>query len=288
MLTNQTFEQTGQGIQLFNNPKFGSIRTAGTPDEPYFCLADICKAVDLTNPSSVKSRLDSEDVQLIDLHALKPNEGTITGNAQANFVNESGFYDVLLQSCSPKVKPFRKWITSEVLPAIRKTGGYIRQEEDDTEADIMAKALMIAQRTIDDKKQRIQILEGENELLQQENKALAPKAAYADDILQSTSTITFTEAAKELNFTSAQALLHKLVEERILYRISGRYMPMAKYSGRGYWATRTHRFFHSDGRADASVMTVVTQKGRMFLFNHFRKQLPQVDCTDVNLGGIEL
>lgn len=111
-------------IQIFNNPSFGEIRTAGTSDKPLFCLADVCRAVNLSNPSSVKARLDKEDVQLIDLHALKHAEGIIIGNSKANFITESGFYDVLLFSDSPHVKPFRKWVISEVLPSIRKTGQY--------------------------------------------------------------------------------------------------------------------------------------------------------------------
>lgn len=113
-------------IEIFKNESFGEVRVAGTSEEPLFCLADVCKAVELSNPSSVKARLDEEDVQLLDLHALNYTEGI--GNSKANFVTESGFYDVILQSSSPKVKPFRKWITSEVLPSIRKTGGYTAQQ----------------------------------------------------------------------------------------------------------------------------------------------------------------
>lgn len=108
-------------MQIFSNPAFGQVRTAGTPDNPLFCLADVCNAVELTNPSSVKGRLDKEDVQLVDLHALNYK---MVGNSMATFINESGFYDVLLFSTSPKVKPFRRWVTHEVLPSIRKTGQY--------------------------------------------------------------------------------------------------------------------------------------------------------------------
>ena len=100
------------------------IPTAGTAENPLFCLADVCKAVGLVNPSSVRQRLDSEDVQLLDLHALNYTEDNRVGNPLTNFVTESGFYDVILQSSSPNVKPFRKWVTSEVLPSIRKTGSY--------------------------------------------------------------------------------------------------------------------------------------------------------------------
>lgn len=116
-------------IQIFNNEQFGQIRIAmNESNEPLFCLADVCKVVGLTNPSSVKSRLEKEDLQLIDLHALKQNEGTITGNSTANFITESGFYDVLLYSDAPQVKPFRKWITSEALPSIRKHGVYMTND----------------------------------------------------------------------------------------------------------------------------------------------------------------
>lgn len=142
-------------IQVFQSPQFGQVRTAGTSDNPLFCLADLCKAVGLQNPSSVKARLDAEDVQLIDLHALNSTEGTGAGNTISNFVTESGFYDVLLQSSSPKVKPFRKWVTSEVLPSIRKTGGYIASSAEDTPEEIMARAFIIAQDTIKRKDERI-------------------------------------------------------------------------------------------------------------------------------------
>lgn len=110
-------------IEIFKDSRFGAIRVAGTSDEPLFCLADICRAVDLTNPSSVKSRLEPEDTQLIDLHALNPSV-TMIGNTNATFVTETGFYEVLLFSNSPKVKPFRRWITKEILPTIRKAGQY--------------------------------------------------------------------------------------------------------------------------------------------------------------------
>lgn len=102
-----------------------------------------------------------------------------------------------------------------------------------------------------------------------ENLELAPKAKYTEEVLQSTSGMTFTEVAKELGYRSAKAFLDRLVSARVLYRQSGRYLPMAKYSDKGYFSTRSHRFYHSDGRPDCSVMTVVTQRGRAFLNLHF-------------------
>lgn len=111
-------------IQIFKNEQFGEVRIImNENNEPLFCLADVCKVVELTNPSSVKQRLDKEDVQVIDLHALNP-DFEIIGNSMATFINETGFYEVLLFSSSNKVKPYRRWITHEVLPAIRKYGIY--------------------------------------------------------------------------------------------------------------------------------------------------------------------
>lgn len=110
-------------IEIFKDERFGEVRVVGTSEEPLFCLADVCKALDLQNPSQVKARLDEEDVQLIDLHTLNLNEGII-GNTLTNFVTESGLYDVIMRSESSKAKPFRKWVTKEVLPSIRKTGSY--------------------------------------------------------------------------------------------------------------------------------------------------------------------
>lgn len=258
-------EQSGQDrIQMFTNPSFGQIRTAGTPDNPLFCLTDICKALDL-RAGDVKQRL-SDDV--VSTHPIPDSLNRIQ---PTNFVNEDGLYDVILDSRKPEAKAFRKWITSEVLPAIRKTGGYIQQDENDTEADIMAKALMIAQRTIDSKQQRIQMLEGEREALAQENRMLAPKAQYTDEVLQSTSTITFTELAKELNLSSGRALLERLLRARILYRQSGRYLPMSRYADKGYFAARTHKFFHTNGDIGTSTITVVTERGRAFIHQLINK-----------------
>ena len=103
---------------MFSNPQFGEIRTAGTPDEPLFCLADVCQSIGISNARNVKSRIDEEDVRQVD---------TLTngGIQSITYVTESGLYDVILRSDSPNAKPFRKWVTSEVLPSIRKHGAYL-------------------------------------------------------------------------------------------------------------------------------------------------------------------
>ena len=105
-------------IKIFNNPQFGDIRTAGTADNPLFCLKDVCNAIDIANQRNVTSRLEEEDVQLVDT----PTNG---GCQSMTYVTEGGLYDAIVRSDSPKSKPFRRRVTHDVLPTIRKTGGYI-------------------------------------------------------------------------------------------------------------------------------------------------------------------
>lgn len=108
-------------IQVFNSPQFGQVRTAGTSDNPLFCLADLCKALDLRQ-GDVRQRLTDGVV------STQPILDSLGREQVANFVNEDGLYDVILDSRKPEAKQFRKWVTSEVLPSIRKTGGYSVQQ----------------------------------------------------------------------------------------------------------------------------------------------------------------
>lgn len=110
-------------LKLFENESFGVIRTAGTSEEPLFCLSDICNAVDIANPSNVKNRLDEDDLHLME---VIDNMGR---TQKAYFVSEAGMYDAILKSESKKARPFSRWITHEVLPSIRKTGGYYVKTE---------------------------------------------------------------------------------------------------------------------------------------------------------------
>lgn len=104
-------------LVIFSNPQFGDIRTAGTSEQPLFCLVDLCKALEL-DPSQVVRRLEDG------VFTIHPTKDRIGRTQNMNYVNEDGLYDVILDSRKPEAKAFRKWITSEVLPSIRKTGSY--------------------------------------------------------------------------------------------------------------------------------------------------------------------
>ena len=107
-------------LQIFNNEEFGSVRTITKDNEPMFCLSDICKALEIKNATDVAKRLDEDELTRLNL-------GGRAG--ESNFITESGLYAVIVRSDKPNAKKFRKWVTSEVLPTIRKTGGYVNNDE---------------------------------------------------------------------------------------------------------------------------------------------------------------
>lgn len=252
-------------VQIFDNPQFGQIRTAGTAENPLFCLADVCKAVGLVNPSSVRQRLDSEDVQLLDLHALNYTEGNRVGNSLTNFVTESGFYDVILQSSSPNVKPFRKWVTSEVLPSIRKTGSYSIQNLSRKEL-----ALMVIQ------------AEEENERLALENKQQAeviaeqkPKVVFAEAIVGSQSSCLIGELAKIITQNGhkiGQNRLFEWLRQNHYLGTKGEYynIPNQEYIERGLFEIK--KTSHSENGVMKTTSTPkVTGKGQQYFVNIFLK-----------------
>lgn len=249
-------------IQIFNNPEFGQIRVVESNTEPVFCLIDICEVLELT-PSKVSQRLDKGVLSKYPIQ-------TAGGEQLANFVNEDGLYDIILDSRKPEARKFRKWITSEVLPSIRKSGGYMISTENDTPEMIMARALKIAQQTLDNHAQRVQILEGKTEIQEQEIQQLAPKAQYTDEVLQSTSTFTTRQIAQGLNMTP-NSLNKKLKEAGIQYSQSGTWLLYAKYNDKGLSKIRVHT--ESNGLTQRSHQYMVwTEKGRKFIYDLLGKE----------------
>ncbi|TGY70901.1 phage repressor protein/antirepressor Ant [Phocaeicola sartorii] len=189
-------------IKIFKNDVFGEVRVAGTSEEPLFCLADVCNAVELSNPSSVKTRLNDEDLQLLDLHALNPDL-YVNGNSFATFITESAFYDVLLFSSSKKVKPYRRWVTHEILPSIRKTGEYS-----------VKKAL--PKTYLEALKELVVVVEA-NEMLSLENKSMKPKAEYFDNLVDRNLLTNIRDTAKQIGIKEKD-FVNYLLENKYMYR----------------------------------------------------------------------
>lgn len=242
------------GIQIFNNPQFGEFRTAKVNNEPMFCLADVCKALGVANSRNVRARLDAEDVRLMDT----PTDG---GVQQTTFVTESGLYDVIIRSDAPSAKPFRKWVTSEVLPSIRKTGGYIAAKEDDTPEMIMARAVLVANQTIENQKQQL-------EQAKKQVATLAPKAALMDKVMDSDQKIDIGQAAKILQLPFGRnTLFNKLREKGVFFK--NRNEPKQEYVERGYFELKEKWIDRDNHDGFMVVKVLVTQRGLDFIARLF-------------------
>lgn len=237
-------------IQIFNNPQFGEIRVQQSESgEPLFCLADLCSALGVVNHRNVKSRLDEDDVRLMD---TTDSMGRLQ---QIIYVTESGMYDTILRSDSKDARKFRKWVTSEVLPSIRKTGIYSIKgfQTPKTFAD----ALLLAynqQREIEEK----------NLLLSSQ----APKVEYYDDVMMSDSTMTTTQVAKTLG-RSGQWLNRQLKNCGLIYFQSGQWLVKSPYDRCGLHKARTSTYTKSDGSLASKSSTVWTEKGKRFIIALF-------------------
>lgn len=258
-------------LQIFNNPEFGEIRMKTIGSEPMFCLTDICKALDLSSPHKVKERLSAEGVSIIP---------TLTNGGVQNlsYIDESNLYRTIFQSRKDSAERFTDWVTKEVLPSIRKNGGYIAGQEELSDQELMAKALMVAQRTIERREQEIKSLESEIEGKTKVIEELTPKATYYDIILQSPDLLTTTEIAKDYGM-SAAAFNNILHDFGIQYKQSQRWFLYTKYEGYGYAQSKTKQFERSDGSIGTKTHMYWTQKGRLFLYGFLKQReiLPMME-----------
>ena len=229
----------------------------GTAERPMFLAKEIASVIGHSDVSTMMRAVDDDEKEA-------NNVCTLGGSQTAWFLTEDGLYELLMQSRKPVAKEFKRGVKT-ILKEIRRTGGYIAAKEDETPAEIMARALKVADATLKRQEQRLQMLEGRVEVQQEHIRVLEPKAEYTDEVLQSPNTYTFTQMAKELDFRTVAHLTAYLKKKGIIFRQSGRWMTTADHSGKGYTKTRTVAFDHSDGRPDTTVYTVWTEPGRLFL-----------------------
>ena len=247
-------------LQIFKNSEFGEIRTVTVNDEPMFCLTDICKALEIKNATDVAKRLDEDERTRLNLGR----------QGETNFITESGLYAVILRSDKPNAKKFRKWVTSEVLPSIRKNGGYIAGQENMTDDELMAKALMVAQNKIAERDNKIKSLETEITEMDKTISEMQPKVRYVDMILQSKSTVNVSQIAQDYGM-SATIFNRKLHELGIQYKTGGQWILYSNYKNKGYVHSETIEIKHSDGSKGTKMQTKWLQKGRLFLYEKLKK-----------------
>ena len=232
-------------IEIFKSNEFGEVRVAEFNGEPMFCLSDICNALGISNARNVKNRIDEEDVHQIDT----PTKG---GNQLVTYVSEPGLYNVILRSDSEKAKPFRKWVTGEVLPSIRRHGGYMVIKDNESEEDLMARALVVAQATLKRKEQRIKELE----LKTEED---APKVDFFNAVVDSKDAISMDKVAKTLNMGVGRNKLFEFLRDKKVLMPNNN--PYQRYVDLEWFRCIESRYSLPNGDTKIYIKTVVLQKG---------------------------
>lgn len=259
-------------ITIFTNPTFGEIRTAGTAEEPMFCLADVCKVLEL-QVTPTKNRLNNPGVNSIKVGVqtgIKKDGTPAIQMTDMIFISEQNLYKVIMRSDKPQAEPFQDWVCGEVLPTIRKTGGYIAANAQMTDEEIMATALRIGEATIRKRDERIRQLEAEAKQKDILINDMRKGNDYLNTILQSNGTVTTTQIAQDYGM-SAVALNRKLADMRVQHKVNGQWILYATHQAKGYVHSRTLNLTHRDGRPYTCMMTEWTQRGRLFLYNALKE-----------------
>lgn len=249
-------------IQVFKNDQFGQVRAArGTNGEPVFVAKDICAILDLGNPRSSIALLDDDEKGV---HSVD----TPGGRQQMTTVTEPGFYKLVMRSRKPEAKAFQRWVTHEVLPALRRDGGYM-VARDETPEQTMARAVLLAQQTIDRQKSRIAGLEAENE-------EMRPKALFADAVAASDGTCLIGEFAKMLRQNGVDIgqnrLFAMLREDGYLGKVGqNRNVPTQRSMELGLFRIKETAITHSDGHVTINRTPKLTGKGQRYFLERYGK-----------------
>lgn len=258
-------------LTIFKNDNFGEVRAITIEGEPYFCLVDVCRILDLGNPRQVKKRLGpsviSSDAWVET--GTRTDGTTATRKTNMNFINEPNLYKCIFQSRKPEAEKFQSWIFTSVIPQVRKTGIYATKEmitkilnDPSCVVEIFSKLQSL--------QDRCQTLELSNNQSKQLIGELQPKATYYDLILQNKSTIPITQIAKDYGMSGVafNKMLHEL---GIQYKMGQCWLLYQEYADYGYTQSKVHVV-----DAEKSVMrTQWTQKGRIFIYDTLktRRQL---------------
>ena len=259
-------------LQIFTNEEFGEIRTVLIENEVWFVGKDVAEVLGYKEPRSVISKkVDAEDKGVANLE-------TPSGKQDMTIINESGLFTLILGSKLESAKRFKHWVTSEVLPSIRKTGGYIQGQETLSEEELMARALEVARKTLERREQRLKQLEQTVSIQNQQISELKPKADYTDTILNSKSLMTITQIAKDYGMSGKQ--MNKILNQLgVQYKQNGQWLLYSKYQSKSYTSSETISFKHKDGKVETKLDTKWTQKGRLFLYDLLKQNeiLPTIE-----------
>lgn len=249
-------------LQIFNSPEFGQVRTVTIDGEPWFIAKDVATALGYSNTrDAIAKHVDDDDKNTVVIRDGK-------GNPNQTIINESGLYSLVLSSKLPTAKKFKHWVTAEILPSIRRTGGYIANAETMTDAEIMSKALLIAKQTIESREQRIHSLEAET-------KRMKPKEIFADAVSASNSSILIGDLAKILHGNGIKIgrgrLFAWMREHGFLIKQKGTSynMPTQRAMELGLFRVKEGSYVDGKGNNIITKTTKVTGKGQQYFINKF-------------------
>lgn len=248
-------------LQVFNSSEFGEIRTITKDDEPMFCLADVCKALEISNVGNVKQRLSEKGIHTADT----PTKG---GLQKMIFINEANLYKTIFQSRKESAERFTEWVTSEVLPSIRKNGGYIAGQETLSDEELMAKALLVANNKI---AERDKIIEQKQARIEQ----MKPKEIFADAVATSHTSILVGDLAKLICQNGyqigAKRLFSWLRDNGYLIKIKGAdwNMPTQKSLELGLFEIKESTHIDGNGCNVTTRTPKATGKAQIYFINKF-------------------
>lgn len=250
-------------LQLFSSERFGKLRATQIDCEVWFAATDVAKALGYRDANQITRALDDDEKRW--------SEGTLSECTHSHLgirlINESGLYRVLMRSQRPEAIPFQRWLAHEVVPEIRRNGGYIATSTEDSDADIMARALLIAQKTIDRKNELIALHEATIE-------DMKPKALFADAVADSDGTCLIGELAKMMcqnGLEIGQNRLFKLLQRDGYLGKSGsnRNVPTQRSMDMKLFRIKETAVIHSDGRVTINRTPKVTGKGQAYFIGRY-------------------
>lgn len=232
-------------LKIWENPEFGTLRVIDQDGEPWMVGKDVAQALGYKDTvNALKSHVDDEDKDRWQIT-------TQFGSKETVIINESGLYSLVLFSKLPTAKKFKRWVTNEVLPSIRKSGGYIVGQDQLTPEELMAKALQVANKTLAEREARISALTVQNTIM-------APKAEYFDELVDRNTLTSFRDTAKELGI-KPKAFVEWLLDKKFIFRDKkGKLMPR-EGKGDGLFEVKEAK---NDKTQWSGVQTLVTPKGR--------------------------
>lgn len=251
-------------LQIFNNDRFGQVRIIPVDGELMFVAKDVCDCLEITKHRDAISRLDSDERGSVKLD-------TPGGKQDIAAINEYGLYSLVLSSRKPEAKEFKRWITHDVIPAIRKTGSYsmvipqtlpeaLRAYADEVESHNVTKAIVAQQ--------------------EQQIAEFKPVKDYVDKILSSKSCLAITQIAADYGL-SAQELNKILHEAGLQRKVGDQWILYKQHMAKGFTKSETFTFCRSDGRLDSKITTKWTQKGRLEIHSILTKLNIHAVCEDV-------